>query len=103
MALYPVAAGAGWANLSNNASLSLSYQIAGIILCLGSLMVIRRRKRPVLLPEQLNEDEVRAVTDWMQDFEKHEAAKRPQAKSASRENPPESEHSFILRTGHRLR
>ena len=112
VAWYPVAARVGWANLSQNASLTPAFQIVGIILCLGSLMVVRRRKRPALVPEQLNEDEVRSVTDWMQDFEKHEAAKRPQSriemheaeknpqpKSGGAENPPEPERGFILKTG----
>ncbi len=101
VAWYPVAARVGWANLSQNAPLTPAYQIVGIILCLGSLMVVRRRKRPVLVPEQLDEDEVRSVTDWMQDFEKHEAAKKPQPKSGGTETPPEPERGFVLKIGAR--
>ncbi len=114
VAWYPVAARVGWANLSQHAPLTPAFQIVGIMLCLGSLMVVRRRKRAVLVPEQLDEDEVRSVTDWMQDFEKHEAAKRPQSriekaektlpsKSASSQTPPELERGFILGTRKRSR
>ncbi len=82
VAWYPVAARASRANLSHKALLSPAYQIVGIILCLGGLMAARCRKRPVLVPEELSEDEVRTVTHWIQDFEKHKSTKRPQPKSA---------------------
>ena len=62
-------------------------------------MVVRRRKRPALVPEHLSEDEVRTLMDWIQDFEKHESAKRPQPKSASNGNPPEPKRRLMIKTG----